>query len=407
VIRYSGFDSKERSAAPVPIGHTGVHDDIVKGRTMEMHVQQLAMSDAAADPRWALVVARDASADGRFCYSVSTTGVYCRPSCPSRAANPRNVRFHDSIADAVAAGFRPCRRCRPDEPSSATRQAGLVANACRSIEAAEEPLRLDGLAAAAGLSPHHFHRLFKSVTGVTPRDYAKAHRAGRMRERLVEAGSVTEAIYDAGFNASSRFYEQSHAMLGMTPTAYRAGGTGVAIRFAVGLCSLGSILVARSDRGICAITLADDPSVLVRDLQQRFPRAELIGGDDAFEELMAQVVGLIEAPDAANNLPLDIQGTAFQQRVWQALRDIPAGTTATYGDVAQRIGAPSAVRAVAGACAANRLAVAIPCHRVVRTDGSLSGYRWGVERKRMLLDREAADGRGQSPSRGPLPEGLS
>ncbi|MBX3481679.1 MAG: bifunctional DNA-binding transcriptional regulator/O6-methylguanine-DNA methyltransferase Ada [Caulobacter sp.] len=342
------------------------------------------------DPRWPKVLARDASADGSFFYSVATTGVYCRPSCAARPANPKNVGFHLTAVAAEEAGFRPCKRCKPNLPPKAERDAALIAGACRMIEAAEEPPTLDAVARAAGLSPHHFHRLFKAVTGVTPRDYAAAHRAARVRQGLETAATVTEAIYDAGFNSAGRFYDQSDALLGMTPRDYRAGGRGAEIRFAVGQSSLGAILVARSDKGVCAILMDDDPAVLVRDLQDRFPKANLIGDDAGFDALVARVVGLVERPDQGLDLPLDVRGTAFQQRVWQALRQIPAGTTATYRDIAAAIGQPKAVRAVAGACAANALAIAIPCHRVVRNDGSLSGYRWGVERKAALIQREAA-----------------
>ncbi|HUR43390.1 MAG TPA: bifunctional DNA-binding transcriptional regulator/O6-methylguanine-DNA methyltransferase Ada [Aestuariivirga sp.] len=340
------------------------------------------------DPRWARVLARDRSADGRFWYSVATTGVYCRPSCPSRTANPKNVRFHHSIAAAEAAGFRPCLRCKPDQASSEAQNAETVARICRLIEEAEEIPSLAELAEAAGLSPGYFHRLFKAATGVTPKAYAAAHRAGKVRETLHDNSTVTGAIYAAGFNSSARFYEKAGEMLGMTPTDYRAGGANAEIRFALGECSLGSILVAKSEKGVCAILLGEDPDALLRDLQDRFPQARLIGGDGNFEELVAKVVGLIEAPGIGLDLPLDVRGTAFQQRVWAALRDIPAGQTVTYSALAKKIGAPKSARAVAGACAANALAVAIPCHRVVRNDGSLSGYRWGVERKRALIERE-------------------
>jgi AraC family transcriptional regulator of adaptative response/methylated-DNA-[protein]-cysteine methyltransferase len=341
------------------------------------------------DRRWTAVVARDASADGTFVYSVRTTGVYCRPSCPSRPARPENVRFHATCADAAASGFRPCKRCTPDQPSLLERQAAMVTRACRQIETSEGTPSLEALAEGAGTSTFHFHRVFRALTGLTPRGYAIAHRESRMRRELERSNTVTQASYESGYNSHGRFYAKSYAVLGMTPTVYRAGGVTAEIRFAIGECSLGSILVARSDRGVCAIMLGDDPKVLAHDLQERFPRAELIGGDAEFEELVAKVVGLVEAPGLGLDLPLDVQGTAFQQRVWEALREIPVGRTATYGEIAARIGAPSAVRAVAGACAANPLAVAIPCHRVVRTDGSLSGYRWGVERKRALLERES------------------
>ncbi len=343
-----------------------------------------------SDPRWALVVGRDRAADGSFYYSVRTTGVYCRPSCGSRRANPRNVRFHSTRAEAERAGFRPCKRCKPDQPPIEKRHAAMVARACRSLETASARPSLLALARQAGLSPHHFHRIFKAVTGLTPRDYAEAHRTQRVRDGLRRSTTVTEAIYGAGFNSGSRFYAQSGRMLGMTPTAYRAGGPSADIRFAVGECSLGSILVAASAKGVCAILLGDDPDALVRDLQDRFPRASFTGGDAAFERTVASVVGFVEAPGVGLDLPLDVRGTAFQQRVWRALREIPAGATATYSDIAARIGSPKSIRAVAQACGANALAVAIPCHRVVRQDGGPSGYRWGVERKRALLEKESA-----------------
>jgi AraC family transcriptional regulator, regulatory protein of adaptative response / methylated-DNA-[protein]-cysteine methyltransferase len=341
------------------------------------------------DPRWARVIARDRAADGAFFYSVATTGVYCRPSCASRRANPKNVRFHETAAACEAAGFRPCKRCKSDQLSQEAQNAEKIARACRLVARAEEPPTLAQMAKAAGLSRYHFHRLFKAATGVTPKDYVAQNRADKVRKELTRSRTVTEAIYDSGFNSNGRFYEKSDALLGMSPTDYRAGGAGAAIRFAVGECSLGSILVAQSDKGVCAILMGDDPQELVRNLQDSFPKAELIGADNAFEALVAQVVGLIETPGVGLDLPLDVRGTAFQQRVWQALREIPVGATVSYADIARRIGAPKAVRAVAGACAANSLAVAIPCHRVVRNDGALSGYRWGVERKRALLDREA------------------
>ena len=348
------------------------------------------LADQATDPRWAAVLARDPAADGRFFYAVSTTGVYCRPSCPSRRARPEHVRFFDSADEAERAGFRACRRCRPRQPSAAAQQAALVAELCRYIDAAETPPTLDELAARAGLSPWHLHRVFKAATGLTPRAWAAARRAERVRGALQGALSVSEAIYEAGYNSGGRFYAEADERLGMTPGAYRAGGAQAEIRFALGECSLGSILVAQSARGVCAISLGDDPEALLRELQDRFPAATLIGGDADFEVLVAQVVGLVEAPGTGAELPLDLRGTAFQQRVWQALREIPAGQTVSYAELARRIGAPAAVRAVAGACAANTLAVAIPCHRVVRSDGGLAGYRWGVARKRALLEREGA-----------------
>lgn len=344
----------------------------------------------ADDPRWARIVARDKSADGRIWYSVSTTGVYCRPSCPSRTANPKNVQLHDSLESARATGFRPCRRCNPDGPSIESENAALVAKACRIIKESDEELSLEELANAIGLSPSYFHRVFKAATGLTPKEYAAAERAKKVREGLDSGNTVTEAIYDAGFSSSGGFYEKSTCMLGMTPSQYRAGGANEEIKFAVGQTSLGVILVASSKKGVASILLGDDPEELVRNLQDRFPKARLIGADRDYEALVARVVGFVERPGIGLNLPLDVRGTAFQRRVWQALQEIPFGDTVSYAEIARRIGSPKAVRAVAGACAANNLAVAIPCHRVVRDDGSLSGYAWGVERKRVLLDRESS-----------------
>ncbi len=341
------------------------------------------------DPRWEIVVARDYRADGKFYYSVETTGVYCRPSCAARLARPANVRFHLTCADAESAGFRPCKRCKPNRDSRAIQHAGTIAAACRLIENSEEMPSLEQLADYSKLSVYHFHRVFKAIAGLTPKEYAAAHLGKRVRSGLGRSATVTEAIYDAGYNSNGRFYERSNGVLGMTPSSYRAGAPRTEIRFAVGECSLGSILVARSERGICAILLGEDPDALTRDLQDLFPLASLVGGEADFERLVSKVVGFVEAPALGLDLPLDIRGTAFQRRVWQALSKIPAGSTASYTEIAKRIGSPQSVRAVAQACGANALAVAIPCHRVVRRDGGLSGYRWGVERKAKLLEREA------------------
>ena len=344
------------------------------------------------DPRWAAIVARDAKADGLFVYAVKTTGVYCRPSSASRLPRPENVEFFDTPALAEAAGYRPSRRAAGDQTHLAAHHAKLVADACRQIEQAETPPSLEALARQAGLSSFHFHRVFKAVTGLTPKGYAGALRSRKVRDGLKAQQSVTDTLYDAGFNSTSRFYAAADQVLGMKPQEYKAGGANNLIRFAVGQCSLGAILVAQSQRGVCAILLGDEPDTLVRDLQDQFPNAELLGADRDFEQLIAQVVGFIEAPALGLDLPLDLRGTAFQERVWQALRDIPVGSTASYAQIAQRIGAPTAFRAVAQACGANHLAVAIPCHRVVRSDGALSGYRWGVARKQVLLEREGAVG---------------
>jgi AraC family transcriptional regulator of adaptative response/methylated-DNA-[protein]-cysteine methyltransferase len=288
----------------------------------------------------------------------------------------------------MATGFRACKRCRPDHPPVETATAVMVARACRIIEASEELPSLKELADDAGRSPGYFHRTFKAAIGLTPKAYAAAYRAKKVRQALACGSSVTATIYEAGFNSSGRFYEKVIDMLGMTPSRYRAGGTNEEIRFAVGETSLGAILVASSTRGVASILLGDDPDQLVRNLQDRFPKAHLIGADRDYEALVARVVGLVEAPHIGLNLPIDVRGTAFEQRVWQALQEIPAGETASYTEIAHRIGAPGAARAVAVACAANNLAIAIPCHRVIRNDGALSGYAWGAERKRELLDRE-------------------
>lgn len=350
-----------------------------------MHITENSTAD---DPRWAAVVSRDAGADGRFVYAVLTTGIYCRPSCPSRRARPENVSFHDTAADAELAGYRPCRRCRPDQLSPAQERARTITALCRHIDSAEETPGLEELAARAGWSPWHLHRTFKAHTGLTPHAYATARRAQRLQKELPGSETVTQAIHEAGYRSSGRFYSEAEQVLGMTPGRYRAGGAGMHVRFAVGESTLGAILVAQSERGLCAIALGDDPDGLVQDLQDRFPRAELQAGDEAFDELVAQVAGFVEEPQRGLDLPLDIRGTAFQCRVWDVLRKIPPGETLSYQEGAERIGSPGASRAVAGACARNPLAVAIPCHRVVRQDGGISGYRWGVERKRALLARE-------------------
>ena len=341
--------------------------------------------------RWSALQQRNPAADAHFLYSVRSTGVYCRPSCAARPPLRANVAFHATRADAERAGFRPCQRCRPDLPPRPEREARLVARACRTIETAAEPPSLAQLAAAASCGPHHFHRLFRRIVGVTPKAYAAAQRQRRVQAGLAGGSGVTAALYEAGFSSSGRFYHGADAMLGMTPTAYRAGGAGEAIRYAAGPCSLGTVLVAVSGRGVCAILLGDDPAPLEADLAARFSRATRTA-DPALAGLLAEVVRLVDTPSDAPalSLPLDIRGTAFQRRVWEALQAIPPGQTASYSAVAASLGSPRATRAVAAACAANRLAVAVPCHRVVASGGGLAGYRWGVERKRRLLAKEGA-----------------
>ena len=351
-----------------------------------------AMSASAAyaddQARWDAVRRRDGAADGRFFYSVRSTGVYCRPSCSSRPKRRENVAFHGSAAEAERAGFRPCKRCRPDRPPRAEREAALVAEACRTLDAAEDEPRLAALAAQAGVSPYHFHRLFRRIAGVTPRAYAAQRRQRRAQDTLAAGSAVTEAIYDAGFNSSSRFYAAAPAMLGMTPTAYRKGGAGETLWCATARCALGRVLVAATARGIAAILLGDDDKSLRAELRERFAKARIETPHAGFAETLAAVVRLVDDPGRGVTLPLDIRGTAFQRRVWEELQKVPAGETVSYGRLAARAGRPDAVRAVAGACAANRHAVAIPCHRAVAADGGLAGYRWGIARKRRLLERE-------------------
>ena len=347
--------------------------------------------------RWDAVLRRDPRADGRYLYGVTTTGIYCRPTCASKRPRRENVAFFAGRREAKRAGFRACKRCRPDLAVRPDRGSDAVARACRLIEAAPEPPGLTELATAVGLSPSHFHRLFTATTGVTPRAYAATHRQRRVQAALRPGASVTRTKLDAGFGSSSRFYDGAADALGMTPSTYKAGASGVEIRFALGQSSLGPVLVAATERGICAIELGEDQEGLTERLRARFPNARLRHGDPAFAAWVDRVTALVETPRLGLDLPLDVQGTAFQRRVWQALRDIPAGTTASYAEVAALIDQPGSARAVAGACAANPLAVAIPCHRVRRGDGQLGGYRWGVERKRALLDREVA--REGAPSR--------
>ena len=339
---------------------------------------------------WQAVVERDADADGRFVYAVRTTGVFCRPSCGARRPREDNVAFYATAMAARRAGFRACKRCRPESPP-ASRHVEAIALACRLIESSEQAPSLRELAQQAGLGPHYFQRTFKAIIGVSPKAYAQRVRTTRLQGALTRASRITDACYDAGYGSSGRFYESATGILGMTPRQYRDGAHGLVLHFALAQCSLGAILVAATDRGVCAILLGDEPEALLRELHERFPRAELRGGDVAFERLVARVIALVERPGAAHDLPLDIRGTAFQQKVWAALRGVPAGRTATYTQIARQIGSPRAVRAVAAACAANPLAVAVPCHRVVRLDGDLAGYRWGLARKQELLDRERKD----------------
>lgn len=339
---------------------------------------------------WRAIETRSVEHDDQFWFAVRTTGIYCRPSCAARRPLRANVVFYASPAAAEAAGYRACHRCSPRGISPRAMSTARIAAVCRRIEQAEEPPHLTELAAVAGLAPHHLHRRFKALTGVTPTAYAREVRNRRVRESLKSDATVTEAVHQAGFNGNARFYATATEVLGMRVESYRGGGDDLAIRYAVAGSTIGQVLVAATDTGVCAILLGDDADELQRDLTRRFPRAAISSADESFAAVVAMTIALIEEPIGAQALPLDIRGTAFQQRVWQALRAIPCGTTITYAQLAARIGQPKAVRAVARACGANAIAIAVPCHRVVGSDGSLTGYRWGIERKRRLLDREAA-----------------
>ncbi|VVT52732.1 Methylphosphotriester-DNA--protein-cysteine S-methyltransferase (EC / ADA regulatory protein / Methylated-DNA--protein-cysteine methyltransferase (EC [Kosakonia radicincitans] len=340
------------------------------------------------EQRWQAVLARNPQADGQFVFAVLTTGIFCRPSCRARHALRQNVRFFSDADSAVAAGFRPCKRCQPDKAHPQQQRLDKVATACRLLEQ-DTPVTLDQLATEVGISPYHFHRLFKSVTGMTPKAWQQAFRARRLRNTLAESDTVTDAVLAAGFPDSSSYYRQADAALGMTARQFRRGGDDADIRYALSDCALGRCLVAESERGICAILLADSDEQLLAELHTIFPHARNVQGDEAMLERVAQVIRRLDRADAPFTLPLDLRGTAFQLLVWQALRELPAGTTISYQRLAQQIGKPGAVRAVASACAANKLAIVIPCHRVVRGDGALSGYRWGIARKAQLLQREA------------------
>jgi AraC family transcriptional regulator of adaptative response/methylated-DNA-[protein]-cysteine methyltransferase len=351
-------------------------------------MSKIGVQDIEADPRWAAFVARDPEADGTFWIAVSSTGIYCRPSCSARRPNRENVSFHDTLEAARATGFRPCLRCHPDGASPRSR---WVAEVCRRIDAAEAPLALDALSRIVGLSPSHLQRAFKAETGLSPRAYAAEVRARRLKDGLDGDTTVTQALYAAGFNSSGRLYDQSDALLGMTPGRYRKGGAGETLRYAIAPCTLGRVLVASTDKGVAAILLGDDDEGPPAELRRRFPGAKLVAGGGDYQAVLDAVVAVVDTPKVGFDLPLDIRGTAFQQRVWQALREIPLGETSTYGEIARRIGAPKAVRAVGAACGRNPVSVVVPCHRVLGGDGALHGYYWGLDRKRRLLGSEGVE----------------
>ncbi|HEX5319340.1 MAG TPA: bifunctional DNA-binding transcriptional regulator/O6-methylguanine-DNA methyltransferase Ada [Stellaceae bacterium] len=337
---------------------------------------------------WAAICAHDASQNGEWFYSVRTTGVYCRPGCVSRQPLRKNVAFHETKEAAQAAGFRPCKRCRPNEGSIADRHIAAVGRACALIRSRETLPTLEELAEAAHISRFHFHRVFKRVTGATPREWGQAHRLERFAERLDSGEGIAEAAYASGFGASSRVYEAAPTALGMTPAARQKGGRGETIRYTVVETALGHAIVAATRKGICMTALGDDRAALEVELRRRFPAALIWPADSQLADWAERIVRFVTRPDAQPDLPLDIRGTAFQARVWRALQRVPPGRTASYTEIAAALGQPRAVRAVAGACAANKLALLVPCHRIVREDGALAGYRWGIERKRALLARE-------------------
>lgn len=343
------------------------------------------------EARWEALVQRDRQADGQFFYAVTTTGIYCRPGCSSKRPNRENVLFFDTAHHAESAGFRPCKRCQPDKLEQIDAHRKIIIQACHQIADSIEPFTLKELAENAGYSSGYFHRLFKDIVGVTPKQYAAEVRAKRLRSNLQTGANVTEAIYESGYNSSSRFYDKARDTLGMKPASYRQCGAGVQIRYTMKACYLGWVLIAATETGICAIEFADDQQSLEENLHRKFSLAEFLTSDHQFEMWVNQVLAFLDNPRETLDLPLDIQGTAFQQKVWQTLRQIPPGTTASYGQIARRMQQPKAARAVARACASNSIAVAIPCHRVVRQDGGMGGYRWGIERKQRLLEKESIE----------------
>jgi AraC family transcriptional regulator of adaptative response/methylated-DNA-[protein]-cysteine methyltransferase len=348
---------------------------------------QLQMTTSNANQKWSMVLARDTKADGRFVYAVKSTGIFCRPTCPSRRPRRENVEFFNSPAQAQQAGYRACRRCTPLERNP---QSQKVEAACRYIdENLDVTLSLTAISRHVAISPFHFQRMFKRMLGISPREYQQARRAGKFRQALLSDGSVTEAIYEAGFSSSSRAYESVPAQLGMTPSEFKRGGEGIEIRCTVISTELGKLLVATTPRGVCAVRFGESEAALLRELKKDFSAAEIRRDDVGLESIATQIKQLLSGSAAPLNIPLDLRGTAFQQMVWKELRRIPKGQTRSYTDVARAIGKPKAVRAVANACGSNPVAIVVPCHRVVQKNGSLAGYRWGVKRKAALLEKEA------------------
>jgi AraC family transcriptional regulator of adaptative response/methylated-DNA-[protein]-cysteine methyltransferase len=353
------------------------------------------MAAAGSDTQWEAVVHRDASCDGEFFFAVSTTGVYCRPSCPARRPRREHVRFFRRPEDAEKAGFRACLRCRP-KSAVGNPQAAIVKRICRYIEQhLDEPVTLDALGEVFGQSPFHLQRTFKKALGITPKQYADSCRMSSLKRSLQSGKNVTSALYEAGYSSSSRLYERTASQLGMTPDKYRRGAIAATIRYTCVDSPLGRMLVAATEKGICAIQFADTDDELAEGLKREFPFANRKRDDDSLHSWTVQLLSQMSGQKLSRSLPLDIQATAFQKRVWTHLQSLPFGTTQSYGQVAKAIGRPTAARAVARACASNRIAFAIPCHRVVRNDGKEGGYRWGMERKRSLLRLEQEGSRGQ------------
>ncbi|MFZ0634733.1 MAG: bifunctional DNA-binding transcriptional regulator/O6-methylguanine-DNA methyltransferase Ada [Candidatus Acidiferrales bacterium] len=367
-----------------------------------LHNHAAAKISRDPDSRWHAVQTRDRIADGAFVYAVRSTGIYCRPSCPSRKPSRGQVAFFRLPEDAERKGFRPCRRCRPHQAEQDDPQAAAVARVCRYIENvlagsngadSAAALTLSALAPRAGLSAHQLERAFRRTIGVTPRQYVDAHRMRRLKSRLRKGDNVTTALYDAGFGSSSRLYERAPEQLGMTPATYRRGGAGMHIRYTIAASPLGRVLVAATERGISAVYLHGNDAKLESELRREYPRAEIERDRHALEDWVHAIVEHLRGREPRLDLPTDVQATAFQRRVWEELRRIPYGTTRTYTQVARAIGQPTAVRAVARACATNPTSIVVPCHRVVREDGNLAGYRWGISRKQTLLEHESARAR--------------
>jgi AraC family transcriptional regulator of adaptative response/methylated-DNA-[protein]-cysteine methyltransferase len=352
-----------------------------------MEMKKMGQYDSN-NSRWQAVVDRDAVADGCFYYAVTTTGIFCRPCCSSKLPDRKNVKYFETGAEATRAGFRPCKRCNPTSETRDKVIAQKIVDACRKIEKSDKTIKLDTLAKEAGLSSYHFHRLFKKIVGVTPKVYGSTHQSLRFREKLISSESITDAIFDAGYSSTSGVYTPKADLLAMKPKEYRAGGKGITIQFGVAKCLLGWVIVAATDRGICGIEFGDAVTLLVPQLQKRFPEAVLKEAGPGFTNVIETVVQFVKVPTASFSLPLDIQGTVFQQKVWNILREIEPGKTMSYTEVAEKIGNPKAVRAVATACSSNKIAVVIPCHRVISKTDQMSGYRWGVTRKKALLENE-------------------